>query len=71
VIDTEGVTPPAEANLPAGSKVARNEIWRQRFYETYPADKQDTKKKALLRATLDLEEQKLIVLWREFVWVRD
>jgi len=27
------------------------------------------KRKALLRATLDLEEMKLIVLWREYVWL--
>jgi hypothetical protein len=33
--------------------------------------KQDAKRKALLRATLDLEEQKLITLWREFAWVRE
>jgi len=70
LIATEGVTPPTEARLPADSKVCRAETWRERFYETYPADKQDTKKKALLRATLDLEEMKLIVLWREFVWLR-
>jgi hypothetical protein len=69
VINSEGVTPPKEANLPADFKIARSETWRERFYETYPADKQDTKKKALLRATLDLEQDKLIVLWREFVWV--
>jgi hypothetical protein len=25
----------------------------------------------LLRATLDLEEAELIVLWREYVWLRD
>ena len=33
--------------------------------------KPDAKRKSLLRATLDLEEQKLIVLWREFVWAPD
>lgn len=37
----------------------------------YPAEKQDTKKKALLRATLVVEEAKLIELFREYVWVRD
>jgi hypothetical protein len=69
--EKEGVTAPAEAELPAGFKVCLADIWRKRFYETYPAEKQDTKKKALLRATLDLEEAKLIELWREYVWVRD
>jgi hypothetical protein len=68
LIATEGVDPPAEANLPTAFKVCRADTWRKRFYEEYPADKQDTKKKALLRATLDLEEAKLIVLWREYVW---
>ena len=72
LIIAQGVTPPADANLPADFKVCRAETWRERFYETYPADvKPDAKRKALLRATLDLEEQKLIVLWRAFVWVPD
>jgi hypothetical protein len=44
---TEGVAPPAEANLPEGFKVCPSDTWRKRFYETYPADKMDTKKKAL------------------------
>jgi len=69
LIATEGVDPPAEANLPAGFKVCLSDTWRKRFYLEYPADKQDTKKKALLRATLDLEQDRLIVLWKEFVWV--
>ena len=71
LIAAEGVIPPAEANLPEGFKVCLSDTWRKRFYLEYPADKQDTKKKALLRATLDLEAEKLIVLWREFVWVAD
>jgi len=70
LITSEGITPPAEANLPEGVKVCLSDTWRKRFYEEYPADKQDTKKKALLRATLDLEEAKVIVLWRNYVWVR-
>jgi hypothetical protein len=72
LIATEGVTAPAEANLPVGFKVCRAATWRERFYEEYPADvKPDAKRKALLRATLDLEQEKLIALWHEFVWVRD
>jgi hypothetical protein len=69
VIADEGVSPPAEARLPSGFKVGRSDAWRKRFYEEYPGDKLNTKQKALLRATLDLEEMKLIVLWREFVWI--
>jgi hypothetical protein len=69
LISEEGVTPPTEAALPTGFKVCTADTWRKRFYETYPTDvKQDAKRKALLRATLDLEERKLIVLWREYVW---
>jgi hypothetical protein len=68
LIKTEGVDPPAEAELPKGFRVCLADIWRKRFYETYPAEKQNTKKKALLRATLDLEDAKLIELWREYVW---
>jgi hypothetical protein len=71
LIAAEGVDPPAETKLPAGFKICLSDTWRKRFYEEYPADKQDTKKKALLRATLDLEQERLIVLWREYVWVRD
>jgi hypothetical protein len=71
LIATEGVIPPAEANLPADFRVCLADTWRKRFYQEYPADKLNSKQKALLRATLDLEENKLIVLWREFVWVPD
>ena len=68
LITTEGVSPPAEANLPVGFKVCQSDTWRKRFYEEYPADvTPSAKRKALLRATLDLEEMKLIVLWREYV----
>jgi hypothetical protein len=70
IIDTEGMDAPAEANLP-GLRVCRNETWRERFYAEYPADKQNTKKKAFLRAILDLEEEGLIGLFREFVFMRD
>ena len=70
LIAKEGVNPPPEAELPEGFKVCLADTWRKRFYETYPAEKQDTKKKALLRATLDLEEAKLIELWREYVWLK-
>jgi hypothetical protein len=69
LIAKEGIAPPAEAKLAQGQQVIHSEIWRKAFYDTYPADKQDTKKKALLRATLDLTELKLIELWREFVWI--
>jgi hypothetical protein len=71
LIDTQGIDAPAEAKLPEGKRVCLSDTWRKEFYATYPAEKQDTKKKALLRATLDLEQAGLIVLWREFVWLSD
>jgi hypothetical protein len=60
----------AKKGIPIGTRVCRSEIWRARFYDTYPADKLDTKKKALLRATLDLMSTGLIVLLGEYVWTR-
>jgi hypothetical protein len=39
----------AKKGIPIGTRVCKSEIWRQAFYDTYPGDKQDTKKKALLR----------------------
>jgi hypothetical protein len=70
LIASQGVEPPADANL-AGFRGCLADSWRKEFYATYPADKQAAKKKALFRATLDLEQQGLIVLWREFIWVGD
>jgi AAA domain len=71
LIATQGIVPPADADLPADKRVCLSDVWRKEFYTTYPADKQDTKKKALLRATLDLEKEGLITLWREYVWLHE
>jgi hypothetical protein len=71
LIETQGIAAPAEARLPEGTKVCLSDTWRKEFYATYPAERQDTKKKALLRATLDLEQAGLIVLWREYVWLKE
>jgi hypothetical protein len=70
LIEKEGIDPPAEANLPAGFKVCLMDTWRTRFYEEYPAEKTNTKKKAFVRATLDLgpSEEELVEFWREYVW---
>lgn len=70
LIATIEVKPPADA-AKAPPRVCLADTWRKEFYATYPAEKQDTKKKALLRVTLDLEEAGLITLFREFVWVRE
>jgi hypothetical protein len=69
--ESDTVEAPKDAPLPASTRICLSDTWRKAFYRTYPAEKMDTKKKALLRATLDLEELKLIELWNEYVWVRD
>jgi hypothetical protein len=72
LIKEEGVDPPAEADLPTGTRVCLMDTWRTRFYEEYPAEKTNTKNKAFLRATLDLgpSEEKLVEFWREYVWLK-
>jgi AAA domain len=71
LIAAEGVPPPRDSGLPDHVRLYPAGKWRERFNERYPADKRDTKKKAYLRAVLDLQEAELIELWREFVWLRD
>jgi hypothetical protein len=61
----------AKKGIPVGTRVCNSEIWRQAFYDAHPADKQDTKKKALFRASLDLTTAGLIVFSGGYVWVRD
>jgi AAA domain len=70
LIKSDGVKPPPDLHEPP-PKVCLVDTWRKEFYATYPAEKHDTKKKALFRATLDLEGAGLIALSREFVWVRE
>jgi hypothetical protein len=45
LIKTEGRDPPTEAKLAPDVRVCLSDTWRKSFYATYPADKQDTKKK--------------------------
>jgi hypothetical protein len=71
LIATEGQRPPGESNLPERARVYHAGTFRERFYEAYPGDKQNTKKKAHLRAVLDLQAAGLIELWREWMWLRD
>jgi hypothetical protein len=44
--------------------------WRDQFYDAHPSDKQGTKQKAFVRANLDLIDAKLIVVWKEYVWLK-
>jgi hypothetical protein len=61
----------AKKGIPVGTRVCNSEIWRQAFYDAYPADKHEAKKKALFRASLDLTTAGLIVFSGDYVWVRD
>jgi hypothetical protein len=59
----------AKKGIPVGKRVCNSEIWRQRFYDTYPASTHEAKKKALFRATLDLTNAGLIQLVADYVWL--
>jgi hypothetical protein len=59
----------AKKGIPVGKRVCPSEIWRQQFYDTYPASTHEAKKKALFRATLDLTNAGLIQLVTDYVWL--
>jgi hypothetical protein len=59
----------AKKAIPVGTRACNSEIWRQAFYDAYPADKHDTKKKALFRASLDLTTAGLIIFSGDYVWM--
>ena len=70
-VDVQTDSDLAKKGIPVGIRVCNSEIWRQAFYDAYPADKQDTKKKALFRASLDLTTAGFIVFSGDYVWMRD
>jgi hypothetical protein len=59
----------AKKGVPVGKRVCNCEIWRQRFYDTYPASTHEAKKKALFRASLDLTTAGLIIFSGDYVWL--
>jgi hypothetical protein len=64
----------ANKGVPVGQRACLSESWRQQFYDLHGAKKPETKRQALFRATLDLEEQKLIKLAgkageTQYVWL--
>ena len=73
LIAAEGQPPPPDSDLAADVRVCHAGKFRERFKETYPtsSDKEGTKNKAFVRATLELQEAGFIELWREWVWLRD
>jgi AAA domain len=68
LMTTNTVEPPADANLPKGSRVVLAQTWREEFMVGYPTGNRDSRKRMFNRGVLELDEQKLVVLWREFAW---
>jgi AAA domain-containing protein/DNA primase RepB-like protein len=65
------VQPPAGHPFPANWVVVESDQWREEFYKLHPSDKVVTKRQALFRATLDLEEAGFIAIWKDYVAMRD
>jgi AAA domain len=59
----------AKAGVPIGQRACLSESWRQQFYELHQAKNPATKRQALFRATLGLEEAKLIRLVGQYIWL--
>jgi hypothetical protein len=59
----------AKIGVPVGQRACLSESWRQCFYELHEGKKPAAKRQALFRATLDLEENKLIALAGKYVWL--
>jgi hypothetical protein len=68
VIDA-GEPAPASNYVPANVKVVPITLWRDVFYNSYPADKPDAKQKAFVRATLKLQEDHLVGIWSDKAWI--
>jgi hypothetical protein len=68
LIQTNSVEPPADADLPKGSRVVLAETWREEFMSGYPTGNRDSRKRMFNRGVLELDQQHLVVLWREFAW---
>jgi hypothetical protein len=60
----------ANAGIPIGTRAAMSESWRRCFYNLHEG-KPKAAQKALFRATLGLEESKLIALKGDYVWMPD
>jgi hypothetical protein len=59
----------AKAGIPIGQRACLSESWRKLFYELHEAKQPTAKRQALFRATLQLEENKLIALAGQYVWL--
>jgi AAA domain len=59
----------ATSRVPVGQRACLAESWRQQFYDLHPSDKPATKRQALFRATLELEDAGLLALVPDYVWM--
>jgi hypothetical protein len=71
LIAKKGDVPPANEHIPPDTKVCSVVEWREHFYNAYTgeSDKPDTKRKAFDRATLKLQEFKLVGIWSGKAWL--
>jgi hypothetical protein len=67
IADT-GEVPPTSNRIPPNVRVCSAIAWRESFYNVY-AGKPDTKQKAFVRATLKLQEARLIGIWSDKAWL--
>jgi AAA domain-containing protein len=72
----KGEVPPADENIPPDTKVCTVTEWREYFYNAYAddGDKGDkssrkAREKAFLRATLTLQNAKLVGIWSNKAWL--
>jgi hypothetical protein len=65
----DSIPAPKDANLPDGTRIVRQERWREYFYKATPQDNQAAKQKAFRRAFDDLIKAKIIDFWDEYVWL--
>jgi hypothetical protein len=59
----------ARNGVPIGQRACLSESWRQCFYGLHEAKRPEAKRQALFRATLQLEESKLIALAGQYIWL--
>jgi hypothetical protein len=64
----DSIAAPEGAQLPPGTRVARQSRWREHFYKASAKDTQGAKQRAFLRAHETLIKAKLIDFWDEYVW---
>jgi hypothetical protein len=65
----DSITAPTEAQLPPGTRIARQDRWREHYFNASPADTDEAKRKAFKRAHETLIEAKIIDFWDVYVWI--